>query len=238
LGYALSSLALTAMLGLMTDADAQSVGANTANTANTAASTPGASYRINRGDELDLRFIYTAELNTKALVRSDGRISLPLIGELIVEGRTVEELTTHVATLLASQVKRTELTINVTRADPLRIFVGGEVVRPGMQALTGPMTALQAVMAAEGIKDTGLPSNALVLRRNAQGGHDAISLNLDALMTGRQLDGDVALQAFDIVVVPRSGIADLGRWVDLYIRRVLPVSFGISYSFNRGEVSR
>jgi hypothetical protein len=63
-------------------------------------------------------------------------------------------------------------------------------------------------------------------------------VNLEALISGRELVGDIPLQAFDVVVVPRSGIADVGRWVDLYVRRVLPISFGISYSINRGEVGR
>jgi polysaccharide export outer membrane protein len=196
-------------------------------------------YRIARGDELDLRFFYTPELNTRATVRSDGRISVPLIGEVMAEGQTVAQLGALVERLLEPQVKRTQVAINVQGSSTMRVFVGGEVTKPGMQPLIGPMTALQAVMVAEGLKDTSQPSMAMVLRRNAQGGRDALPLDLHAAMSGKAPDADVALQPFDIVVVPRSGIADVGRWVDLYIRRTLPISFGLTYQIDRsGSATR
>ena len=210
----------------------------------TATATPNATvadtgYRITRGDELDLRFYYTPELNTKAIVRSDGRISLPLIGELAVVGQTVGELSAHVERLLAPQVKRAQVAINLSAASALRVFVGGEVVRPGTQALSGPMTALQAVMVAEGVKDTGQPSLAVVLRRMPNGERQSLPVDIGALLKGQDLGGDIVLQPFDVVVVPRSGIAEVGRWVDLYIRRVLPISFGVSYSVDRnGSIVR
>jgi protein involved in polysaccharide export with SLBB domain len=200
---------------------------------------PTDSFRISRGDELDLRFFYTPELNTRALVRSDGRISLHLVGEIVVEGQTIAELGATIERLLAPQVKRAQVSINVSSPVTQRVFVGGEVVRPGVQPLTGPMTALQAVMVAEGIKDTGQPSMAVVLRRLPSGERQALPVDLHRLMKGQDTRGDVVLQAFDVVVVPRAGIADVGRWVDLYIRRVLPISFGVSYTVDRnGSVAR
>ena len=189
-------------------------------------------YRISRGDELNLRFYFTPELNTAATVRSDGRISLPLIGELSVEGLTVAELSALVERLLSPQVKRAQVAINVQGTATQRVFVGGEVAKPGMQSLAGPLTALQAVMVAEGMKDTAAPDQVLVLRRTTAGGRQVLKTDLHAVMVGDRPDGDIVLQPFDVVVVPRSGIADVGRWVDLYIRRVLPISFGFSYTID------
>ena len=119
-----------------------------------------------------------------------------------------------------------------------RVFVGGEVAKPGMQPLAGPLTVLQAVMVAEGMKDTALPQNVLLMRRGAQGQRQVMKLDLDAVMSGSDLSGDLQLQAFDVVIVPRSGIADIGRWVDLYVRRVLPISLGFNYTIDRNGVSR
>jgi polysaccharide export outer membrane protein len=189
-------------------------------------------YRISRGDDLDLKFFFTPELNTRAVVRSDGRISVPLIGEMSVEGRTVSELGALIEQKLAGQVNRPQVAINVQGSAAMRVFVGGEVGRPGTQALAGPLTALQAVMVAEGVKDTAQPSMALVLRRTADGGRQVIPFDLDAAMKGQAPHADLVLQPFDAVVVPRSGIADVGRWVDLYIRRTLPINFGLSYNVN------
>ena len=207
--------------------------------ADSASATPPAEYRIGRGDDLELRFFYTPELNTRATVRSDGRISIPLAGEVVVEGRTVAELAALVERLLEPQVRRAQVAINVQGSATQRIFVGGEVGRPGVQVLSGPMTALQAVMVAEGVRDTAQPSKALVLRRAGAGGRQVLKLDLQAAMNGESPDGDLVLQPFDVVVVPRSGIADVGRWVDLYIRRTLPVSFGVSYTVDRnGSATR
>lgn len=202
------------------------------------AASTGPDYRITRGDELQLRFFYTPELNLQATVRSDGRVSLPLVGEVVVEGQTIAELTAMVERLLAPQVKRPQLAVNVQAAQTQRVFVGGEVGKPGMQPLLGPLTVLQAVMVAEGMKDTAMPQQVLLLRRGAQGQRQVLRVDLDAAMSGRDLAGDVPLQAFDVVVVPRSGIADVGRWVDLYIRRVLPVSLGFNYTIDRNGVAR
>lgn len=213
--------------------------ADASGTTRTAPAAPATDYRIGRGDELDLRFFYTPELNTRATVRSDGRISVPLIGELVVEGHTVAELGALVQRLLEPQVRRAQVAINVLGSSTMRVFVGGEVGKPGMQPLAGPMTALQAVMVAEGLKDTAQPSMAMVLRRSAQGGHRVLPLDLHAAMGGKDPDADIALQPFDVVVVPRSGIADVGRWVDLYIRRTLPISFGFNYTIDRtGSATR
>ena len=172
-------------------------------------------------------------------MRSDGRISVPLIGEIAVEGRTVAELAALVERLLEPQVRRAQVAINVQGSSTLRVFVGGEVTKPGMQPLVGPLTALQAVMVAEGLKDTAQPSMAMVLRRTPQGTAQVLPLDLHAAMSGQDPTADVALQPFDVIVVPRSGIADVGRWVDLYIRRTLPISFGFTYTIDRtGSATR
>ena len=197
-------------------------------------------YRIARGDELNFRFIYTPELNISAVVRSDGRMALPILGDLRVEGMTVQALTDLVQRELAPQVRRPQVVINVQGTGSQRVFVGGEVVRPGVQPLVGPLTVLQAVMAAEGLKDSAQPAQVLLLRRGPQGETQAIPVNLAQLMAGApagsapgQGAADPTLQPYDVVLVPRSGIANLNLWVDQYIRRALPLSLGFSYTINR-----
>lgn len=192
-------------------------------------------YRVGRGDDLSFRFTYTPELNTQAVVRPDGRVALPLIGELFIEGLTVAELTELVQARLEGQVRRPQLVINVQGGGSQRVFIGGEVGRPGVQPLVGPLTVLQAVMAAEGLKDSAQPSEVLLLRRGPKGEAQAQRVDLAGLMAGQPGARDVELRAFDVVVVPKSGIASLGLWVDQYIRRVLPMSLGFSYVINRNN---
>ena len=191
-------------------------------------------YRVGRGDELNFKFVYTPELNTVATVRSDGRLTLPLIGELSVVGLTLKDLTEKIETSLSARVRRPEVAINVQGAiTSQRVFIGGEVARPGVQPLVGPLTVVQAVMAAEGLKDSAQAREVIVLRGDAQGERSAIKLDLAAVMAGQAGAQDILLAPYDVVIVPRSGIANVGLWVDQYIRKVLPVNLGFSYTINR-----
>jgi polysaccharide biosynthesis/export protein len=193
-----------------------------------------AAYRVGAGDELNFRFTYTPELNTAAVVRGDGAVSLPLLGEFMVVGYTLAELTERVQGALATRVRRPQVVINVQGSMPSqRIFVGGEVTRPGVQNLAGSLTALQAVMAAEGLKDTAQASDVTVLRQGPGGQRMTFKLNLAAVMEGRDGAQDMALAPYDVVLVPRSGIANAGLWVDQWVRRILPISLGFSYTMNR-----
>lgn len=229
--FTLLAAALTALGLLSGPARAQGPAAPAAQAVAVAAPV----YRVVRGDELSFKFIYTPELNTVATVRSDGRISLPLIGDVIVQGMSVQELIDLVERRLAEQVKRPQVVVNVAGTGSQRVFVGGEVTKPGVQPLLGPMTALQAVMAAEGLRDTAQATEALVLRRPpaaGQGG-EVIRVDLKAVMAGAPGADDPVLQPYDMVVVPKSGIASVNTWVDQYLRRTLPFSMGFSYTIDR-----
>ncbi len=190
-------------------------------------------YRVTIDDELSFKFFYLPELNTAVKVRADGRVSLPLVGEVAVQGLTVAALTERVERLMSVHVRRPQVTVNVQVGASNRIFVGGEVTRPGVQPLLGPLTALQAVTVAEGLKDGAQPRSAIVLRRNEAGARVVLPIDLASAMNGSDVSQDLQLQAYDIVIVPRSGIADLGLWVDQYIRRVVPFSLGFSYTINK-----
>jgi protein involved in polysaccharide export with SLBB domain len=193
-----------------------------------------ANYRVGPGDELNFRFTYTPDLNTVAQVRADGKVSLPILGEMPAAGLSLRELADQVQVALSQRVRRPEVVINVQGPLPSqRVFVGGEVVRPGVQPLAGALTVLQAVMVADGLKDTAQPREVTVLRQASGGQHQVLRLDLKALMEGREGARDITLSPYDVVIVPRSGIANVGLWVDQYIRRVLPISLGFSYSIGR-----
>ena len=218
--------------------DAGAAPARTTSASGNAAPAPAPSYRIARGDELNFRFLYAPELNTIATVRSDGRVALPYAGEFVADGLSMDELKALVEQRVASQVRRPQVVVNVSGGASQRVFVGGEVTRPGMQPLIGPLTALQAVMVAEGMKEGAQPRDVVVLRRGPQGERQVLPVDLAAAMAGAEGARDVALQPYDVVIVPRSGIASLNLWIDQYIRRVLPFSTGLSYSINRDGVIR
>ncbi|MDB5819547.1 MAG: polysaccharide biosynthesis/export family protein, partial [Rhizobacter sp.] len=121
---------------------------------------------------------------------------------------------------------------NVQGASSQRVFVGGEVTRPGVQPLIGPLSVMQAVMVAEGMKETARTSDIVLIRRGEHDERQVMRIDLQAALDGNNAGGDLLLQPYDVVVVPRSGIANVNLWVDQYLRRNLPISLGISYSIN------
>lgn len=191
-----------------------------------------AEYRIGAGDELELRFFFTPELNVTVTVRPDGKINLPLVGDVATQDQTPAQLVETLKQAYSEQVKRPEVSVNVHTSAAQRVFVGGEVGHPGAHVLQGPMTVLQAVMMAEGLKDTALSKQVIIVRRGSNNERTVFTVNLDAAVSGDDPLQDIMLQPFDIVVVPRSGIANVNLWVEQYIKRNVPTALNFTYNVN------
>lgn len=194
-----------------------------------------ADYRIGVGDELDIRLFYTPDLNQSVAVRRDGKISLPLLGDMVAEGQTPSELSRTIEAGYAQRFKRPQTVVSVRNSAIQRVFVGGEVWRPGVQPLIGPLSVLQAVFAADGLRDTARTEEVVVVRRGEGSQRQVFVVNFNDIVSGRDGAQDVMLQPFDMVVVPRSDVANLDLWVEQYIRRVLPFSTaaGATYELRR-----
>ena len=196
---------------------------------------PQKAYRIQVGDELDVRFFYNPELNDKVIVRPDGYISLQLVGELNVLDITPGDLTKMLQQRYEAVIQRTEITVTVRGFAAQRIYVDGEVNKPGLFPLTGQVTVLQAIALAGGYKDTARLNEIILIRRGPSNEPLAIPINLEEIINNKNMGQDVLLMPFDIVFLPKSPIANANRWVRQYIRDMLPVnpSFGYYYAINQ-----
>lgn len=181
-------------------------------------------YRLQVGDQVDVQFYKTPELNARVRVRPDGKISLQLLDDVTVVGDTPEELDARLTELYSAELREPRITVAVAAYGSARVYVGGEVDAPGMLPLDGKLTAFQAVQQAGGFLETAAPAAVLLIRRTPEGKAVGTELDLEAFVRGEKLDGDVELQAQDVVFVPRSRIADVNRFVDMYIRKNLPVT--------------
>jgi polysaccharide export outer membrane protein len=188
-------------------------------------------YRIQAGDQLEVKFYYNPELNEQVIVRPDGRISLQLVHEINAAGLTPAELTRFLTEKYTSELKKPELTVIVRTFGSQRVYVDGEVEKPGMVPLVGYVTVLQAVSQAGGLKDSARRNEIVVIRHGVANKPLALVVNLDKVYDGTDMHQDISLKPFDIVYVPRSQIADVNVWVDLYIRKNLPISLGFFYNF-------
>jgi protein involved in polysaccharide export with SLBB domain len=192
-------------------------------------------YVIQPYDRLDVRFLYNPEFDEEVQVRPDGRLSLPLAHEVLAAGLTPAELTEVLNDRYSSELRDPHATVIVRTFSHDRIYVGGAVVEPKLIQLEGMMTALQAVYVAGGFNDEAKPEQVILIRRSPERTPMAIELNLADAEKGRDLSQDVTLEAFDVIYVPRSHIANANRFMQQYIRNMLPLRFGFGFSYRLFE---
>lgn len=159
----------------------------------------GAEYRLGPGDKLRIEVYKDAQLSQSVQVRPDGKITLPLIGDLEATGRTPIEMRDTITTSLREYVTNPTVTVIVVEATVATAYVMGEVNHPGAVSLQTPLTVMQALAMAGGLKDFADAKNIRVLRHGAAG-VETIAFNYkDALKSSR---APIYLRAGDTVVVP------------------------------------
>ena len=189
-------------------------------------------YKIQVGDQLDIKFFYNSALNEQVTVRPDGRISLQLVHEIVAAGLTPAQLTDLLTKKYVSELDSPEITVIVRSFGGQMIFVDGEVNKPGMLNMVAPMTVLQSLSQAGGVKDTAKRKEILIIRRGLDNKPVVLLMNMEKVIDGTETSQDLTLMPFDIVYVPKSSIANVNVWVDQYLRKNIPVGAGIYYNLN------
>lgn len=199
-----------------------------------------AEYLLSAGDSIELKFFYNPELNDSMLIRPDGRVSLPLVGDVMLQGKTVTESCKNLEQLYKPFLKVPSISIQVRSYGSQKVYVGGEVNRPGTVSLSGPLTILEAIMEVGGIKHTGNASAVVLIRKNENGLPERRDIVLQRKKNEAAPEASTELKPFDIILVPETKVAKLDRWVDQHIRQMIPLtlSAGFSYLANAGGIVR
>jgi protein involved in polysaccharide export with SLBB domain len=192
-------------------------------------------YRIQAGDQLDIKFFYNPSLNEQVTVRTDGLISLQLIKSTEAAGLTPEQLTDRLKKEYSDQLKEPDIVVIVRSFASQRVFVDGEVAKPGLIPLTLPTTVLQAISQAGGILYTGQASDVLVIRRGTDNRPLAMVVNLEKVRNGTDMSQDIYMKPFDIVYVPKTAITSANLWIEQYLSRMVPrIGFTAAYPVGSG----
>lgn len=165
-----------------------------------AAARPEAEYRIGREDVLEVVVWREPELTRIVPVRPDGKISLPLAGEVEAAGKTPGELQVELTNTLQPFIKDTSVAVLVREVNGPRVFVLGEVTRPGGFALRGPLSVVQAIALAGGRTEFA-KDDVVWLRQAKDGKTDRVSLSFGELVAG-EAAGALWLRAGDVLYVP------------------------------------
>ncbi len=187
-------------------------------------------YLIAPGDQLEIKFFYTPELNEKVAVRPDGVIGMQLIGDVHVAGKSPEEATALLQRRYSSELVDPKIDVLVRSFARQRVFVDGQVGRPGVVELVGPLTVAQAIASGGGMLSSARTTSVLIIRHTEP--HEppkVIVVNLKNILKHSPSADDITLHPYDIVYIPNSRIGNVNKFVDLYLRRNLPMYFGLSW---------
>jgi polysaccharide biosynthesis/export protein len=160
------------------------------------------SFVIGNDDVLAINVWKETEISRSIPVRSDGKISLPLVGELQAAGRTPLKLEQDIASRLKSYISEPEVTVIVQQINSQKFNIMGQVAKPGSYPLASASTVLDAIAAAGGFRDFAKQKSVYVLRQSPDGTQTRLPFNYKEVIKGKNPEQNVKLQAHDTVVVP------------------------------------
>jgi polysaccharide biosynthesis/export protein len=146
------------------------------------------------------------DLSKEVIVRPDGKISLPLVGDVFAAGLTAQALSKQLADLLAEFMSTPNVSVQVKEINSYHVFVVGEVAKPGKIVLKSFTSVMQGISHAGGFTTFASRNNIHVLRmvKNAQGEAKQIMIPVpyQDIMSGKNLDANFILKAGDVIAVP------------------------------------
>jgi protein involved in polysaccharide export with SLBB domain len=181
-------------------------------------------YKLQVGDTLTIKF-YRNEID-KRWSFDGGKVRCPS-STTSCAGLTPAELDQDLTRRYVGGLA-IDITVIVTELGGHRVYVDGEVTKPSMVALAGGMTMLNAISSAGGFKPGAIREQVILIRRDTAGKPIGHAVDLKKVIFGKSSEGDVLLQPYDIVYVPRSKIANANLWVQQYIRDMLPINPGLA----------
>ena len=181
------------------------------------------SYMIQPGDELAVDFYLNPEFNDQVAVSPDGKIILRLIGAVQAAGTTPPQLAQEIDQKYLSELRSPDAVVHVKNMPARQVYVQGQVNKPGAFPLQTGMTTLQALADAGGVTPDADDDSVVLIRRDACGRPAGERLDVASAVKNPGNGEDAALMPYDVIVVPRSRIADIDLFVKHYIRDALPV---------------
>ena len=203
-----AAMCLATSIGLWAQAAPESsapsrVGQTTQTIETSPASKPhDASFVIGNDDVLAINVWKEPDISRSIPVRSDGKISLPLVGEVQAAGRTPLKLEQDIAARLKSYIAEPEVTVIVQQINSQKFNVLGMVNKPGSYVIANSATVLDAIALAGGFRDFAKQKSIYVLRQNTDGSQTRIPFNYKEVVKGHNPAQNIKLEPRDTIVVP------------------------------------
>ncbi len=157
---------------------------------------------IGNDDILAISVWKEPELTKSIPVRSDGKISMPLVGEMQATGRTPLQLELDITEKLKNFITSPEVTVIVEKVNSRKFNVLGEVNKPGEYPLTASTTIMDAIAMAGGFKDFAKKSGVYILRKGPDGRESRINFNYKDFIKGKNPDQNIKIEPNDTIIFP------------------------------------
>jgi len=153
-------------------------------------------YILGAEDMITINVWHSPEFTGSHMIRPDGKITMPLIGEVEAAGLTPEAFGAAIQEKLKKVLREPDVSVSVTQVNSRRYFIEGEVNKPGEYKLVVPTRVLEALVNAGGFKDFAKQSDITIMRGNSR-----LKFNYKAAIKGKNLDQNVFLEPGDIIIV-------------------------------------
>ena len=168
------------------------------------------------GDQLDITVVGHEDISTvvsttggKYIVRPDGKMSFPLIGELDITGLTVNQFTKTLEQRLSEYLVNPQVTVNIAQLGTTRVYVLGEVNKPGLYELNKSHKVLDAIGAANGFTKEAAKKKVFLVHKDQQG--KPIKVNLNDILKKGDISQNYTLAEGDLLYLTGNGRIDFGR---------------------------
>ncbi|HIU64740.1 MAG TPA: polysaccharide export protein [Candidatus Avacidaminococcus intestinavium] len=178
-------------------------------------------YQMAPGDKLSITVLGHEDLSTSLtpnsyyVVRPDGKVSFPLIGEIDTAGMNIEEFTKTLQANLAEYLVAPQVTVNIAELGTTRVYVLGEVNKPGLYELTKSHNVLDAIGVANGFTKDAAKKKVFLVRSNHEG--EPIKVNLNDILKKADLTQNYKLGEGDLLYLTSNGRIDFSRDVMPFI---------------------
>jgi polysaccharide biosynthesis/export protein len=183
-------------------------------------------YRLQPTDVVEVHYRYTPEFDQTVVIQPDGFVNLQIIGDLKLQGLTLEQVKAAILEKASRRLKDPEITLVLKDFEKPYFVVGGEVGNPGKFEMRGQVTALQAIAMAGGFKTASAKHSQVILFRRV--GPDLAKteiLNLKAAMSPTATEPLADLRPGDLLVVPQNRVSKIERfvkWANVGLYRTFP----------------
>jgi len=158
-------------------------------------------YTISPGDELEVSVWKEPDLTKSVIVRPDGKFSVPLAGEIMAARRPVDAIQNEITNKLKKYIPEAVVTVSVTKLEGNRIYVIGQVQKPGAFTMNPRLSVVQALSMAGGMTPFAATNDVIVLRTTGTA-QRTLPFRFGDVNKGRNLEQNIQLEAGDVVIVP------------------------------------